>query len=105
MRKPPPRASLPRVNFGEANRLHGHPAKEGRQPDERNGATVVGLRLEAGLDRREPLVRGFLEPDISIFFALQPLGFRAEFHQPPLGNREVIRLERTPVCLPLTLTI
>ena len=66
-------------------------------------ATVVRLRLEAGLDRSEPLIRKFLEADVSILLALGPLGLRAEFHQPPLGNREVVRLERAPDLLAVDL--
>ena len=91
-----PAFPLPSVDFSEANRLHGHPAKERRQPDECDAATVVGFRLEAGLDRRQPLVSEFLEANISILLALQPLGFRAEFHQSPLGDSEVVRFERAP---------
>ena len=65
--------------------------------------TVVRLRVEAGLDRREPLIREFIEADIAIFFALQSLRFGAEFHQPPLGDREVVRLEREPDLLAVDL--
>ena len=50
--------------------------------------------IEAGFDRSEPLIRKFLEANVSIFLALQPLRFRAEFHQSPLGSREVVRFER-----------
>ena len=73
------------------------------QPDERDAPTVVRLRLETGLDRREPFIRKFLEPDVPILLALQPLGFRAEFDQPPFGNREVGCLERAPGLLAVDL--
>ena len=75
----------------------------GRQPDERDATTVVGFGLEAGLDRGEPLVRKVHKVDISILPALQPIRFRAEFHQAPPGNREVVRLERTPDLLAVDL--
>ena len=98
-----PALPLPSVDFREANRLHGHPAKKRRQPDERDAPTVVRLRLEAGLDRCEPFIREFLEADVSILLALQPLRFRAEFHQSPLGDGEVVRLERAPDLLAVDL--
>ena len=98
-----PALPLPSVNLSEANRLHGQPAKERRQPDERDPPAIIRFRLEAGLDRREPFIRKFLEPDIPILPALQTLGFRAEFHQPPLRDREVGRLERAPDLLAVDL--
>ena len=87
--------ALPGVDFSEANRLHSGPAKEGRQPNERAAPAVVRLWLEARLDRREPSVCKFLEPDVPILLALQPLSFRTEFPQPPLSNGEVRGIERT----------
>ena len=52
--------------------------------------------FETGLDRREPFIRKLLESDMPVFPARQPLGFRAESHQPPPGNREIRSLERAP---------
>ena len=99
--RPNPRSSFKNragesVDFSEANRFHRHPAKKRCQPEERDEPAVVGLRLEPGLDRRDPFICKFLEPDVPILLALQPLGFRAEFPPPPFGNGEVGRLDRAP---------
>ena len=37
------------------------------------------------------------------FLGLQTLGFGAEFHQPPLRDREIARLERAPDLLAVDL--